>query len=110
MQPIQEAATDFLWLHRIAVTGVSRQPASHGANVVFNRLRERGYEVFAVNPNATTVEGAPAFHDLGTIPGGVEAVVIATRADRALETMKECVALGIKHVWLHRAFGEGSSS
>ncbi|MFT3839064.1 MAG: CoA-binding protein [Myxococcaceae bacterium] len=110
MQPIEEAASDFLSLHRIAVTGVSRTPASHGANVVFNRLRERGYLVFAVNPNANEVEGAAAFHDLRSIPGGVDAVVIATRAATALETMKECDALGIKHVWLHRAFGQGSLS
>lgn len=110
MQPIEEAASDFLWLHRIAVTGVSRTPASHGANVVFNRLRERGYLVFAVNPNAEQVEGAAAFHDLRSIPGGVEGVVIGTRPETALQTMKECDALGIKHVWLHRAFGEGSVS
>jgi predicted CoA-binding protein len=110
MQPIHEAASDFLALRRIAVTGVSRKPSSHGSNVVFKRLRERGYDVFAVNPNATEVEGAPAFHDLRSIPGGVEAVVIGTRAAVALETMRECDALGIKHVWLHQAFGPGSVS
>ncbi len=110
MQPIKEAAGEFLSLHRIAVTGVSRKPNTHGANVVFNRLRERGYQVFAVNPNATEVEGAPAWHDLRAIPGGVDAVVIGTRAETALETMRECDALGIKHVWLHQAFGPGSLS
>ena len=41
----------------MAVTGVSRTPKSHGSNVVYKRLRERGYEVFAVNPNADEVEG-----------------------------------------------------
>ena len=51
----------------------------HGGNVVYQRLRDRGYEVFAVNPNAEEVEGDPCYHDLRSIPGGVEAVVIATR-------------------------------
>ena len=37
---------------------------SHGSNVVYKRLRERGYQVFAVNPNADEVEGDRAYHDL----------------------------------------------
>ena len=48
---LKEAATRCLAHKRVAVTGVSRQPASHGSNVVYRRLKERGYEVFAVNPN-----------------------------------------------------------
>ena len=34
MQTIKEAANEFLSRERIAVTGVSRTPGSHGANVV----------------------------------------------------------------------------
>ncbi len=49
---IKEAAAEFLDKRRIAVTGVSREPADHGGNVVDRRLRDRGYEAFAVNPNA----------------------------------------------------------
>jgi predicted CoA-binding protein len=110
MQPIKEAAHDFLSHKRIAVTGVSRRPENHGANVVFKRLRERGYEVFAVNPNADTVEGQRCYHDLKDIPGGVEAVVVGTRPQGAEQTMRECAELGIGYVWMHRAFGEGSVS
>ena len=51
MLTIKDAAEGFLAHKRIAVTGVSRHPESHGANVVYRRLRDRGYEVFAVNPN-----------------------------------------------------------
>lgn len=108
MPTIQEAASAFLAHKRIAVTGVSRRPKEHGSNTVFKRLRDRGYEVFAVNPNAHTVEGAPSYHDLKSIPGGVDAVVIATAPDKAEGTMRECVELGIKYVWMHRSFGQGS--
>jgi uncharacterized protein len=110
MPTIADAATQFLSHRRIAVTGVSRTPASHGGNIVYKRLRERGYEVYAVNPNADEVEGDPCYHDLKTIPGGVEAVVIATAPDAAHGTMRECVELGITEVWMHRAFGAGSVS
>jgi hypothetical protein len=110
MTAIKEAAAEFLGHKRVAVTGVSREPKDHGSNIVYKRLRERGYEVFAVNPNADEVEGDPAYHDLSSIPGGVDAVVIATRPATAEATMRECAELGIGHVWMHRGPGGGSVS
>jgi uncharacterized protein len=110
MPTIREAASEFLANKRVAVTGVSREAKGHGSNVVYQRLREREYEVFAVNPNADEVEGDPCYHDLRSIPGGVEAVVIGTRPEVAEETMRECAELGIKHVWMHRGPGAGSVS
>jgi predicted CoA-binding protein len=110
MATLQEATAEFLSHKRVAVTGVSRAPKNHGSNTVYKRLRERGYEVFAVNPNADTVEGDRAYHDLRSIPGGVEAVVIGTRPETAEQTMRECAELGIKHVWMHRGPGAGSVS
>ena len=110
MSTIKEAATDFLGCRRIAVTGVSREPRQHGGNIVFTRLRERGYDVFAVNPNAETVEGVTAHPDLRSIPGGVEAVVIATAPEHAEGTVREAADLGITKVWMHRSFGGGSVS
>jgi uncharacterized protein len=106
----KDAATEFLAGKRIAVTGVSRHPQTHAGNTVYRRLRERGYDVFAVNPNADEVEGDRSYHDLRSIPGGVDGVVIATSPAHADETMRECVDLGIKRVWMHRAFGQGSVS
>jgi predicted CoA-binding protein len=110
MQPIKEAASEFLANKRVAVTGVSRTPKTHGSNNVYRRLRERGYNVFAVNPNAQEVEGDRSYPDLKSIPGGVEAVVIGTRPELAELTMEECAELGIKHVWMHRGPGAGSVS
>ncbi|HEX7059709.1 MAG TPA: CoA-binding protein [Solirubrobacterales bacterium] len=111
MPKIKEAASEFLATKRVAVTGVSRHPKNHGSNIVYQRLRERGYEVFAVNPHADEVEGDPCYRDLRSIPGGVpDAVVIATRPEIAEETMRECADLGIKHVWMHRGPGAGSVS
>lgn len=110
MQSIDEAATAFLANKRVAVTGVSRTPKTHGSNNVYRRLRERGYEVFAVNPNASEVEGDHSYNDLTSIPGGVDAVVVGTRPEFAENTMHECVELGIKHVWMHRGPGAGSVS
>lgn len=109
---IRAAAETFLDHRRIAVAGVSREEGgSHGGNVVFARLKDRGYEAFAINPNAETVEGGePAYPDVASVPGGVEAVVIATTPAAAPEVMQQCIDAGIRHVWMHRAFGAGSVS
>jgi len=110
MKTIKEAASEFFANKRIAVTGVSRRSKDHGANTVYKRLRDRGYEVFAVNPNADEVEGDRSYHDLKSIEGGVDGVVIATAASSADDTMHECDELGIKYVWMHRGPGPGSVS
>ena len=111
MPTADAAIADFLAQKRIAVAGVSREPGGkHGGNIVYKRLKERGYQVFAVNPNADTVEGDPCFHDLASIPGGVDAVVIATTPAVAPSVARECAELGITRVWMHRSFGGGSVS
>ena len=110
MQSINQAAAVFLASRRVAVTGVSRTPQTHGANNVYRRLRERGYQVFAVNPNTDQVEGDRCYQDLKSIPGGVEAVVIGTRPGIAGDTIRECAELGITRVWMHRGPGAGSVS
>ena len=110
MPTVAEATRDFLAQKRIAVAGVSRTPASHGGNVIYKRLRDRGYEVFAVNPNADTVEGDRCYHDLASIEGGVGAVVIATNPRDTPSVVEDCAKLGITRVWMHRSFGEGSVS
>jgi uncharacterized protein len=110
MPAMKEAAAEFLARKRVAVTGVSRKPQGHGSNTVYQRLRQRGYEVFAVNPYADQVEGDTCYHDLMSVPGGVDWVLIGTKPETAEATMHECAELGIKRVWMHRGPGAGSVS
>ena len=110
MPTLKEAAAEFLTCKRIAVTGVSRTAKGHGANVVYQRLRQRGYDVVAINPNAEQVEGDACYPNLTAVPEPVDAVVIATRPDQAEATMRECAHLGIKRVWMHRGPGPTSVS
>lgn len=110
MDTMKDMAKEFLSHKRVAVTGVSRHPEKHGSNVVYKRLRDRGYEVFAVNPNAESVEGDTSYRDLKSIPSSVDWVVIGTRPETAEATVHECAELGIDRVWMHRSFGAGSVS
>lgn len=109
MATLREAADEFLAQKRIAVVGVSRSP-NEAANLVYRTLRKADYEVFAVNPSTDEVEGDRCYHDLASIPGGVDAAVIATPPAATQTVVRECAEQGISRVWLHRSFGEGSVS
>lgn len=76
--------------------------------MVYRRLRELGYQVFAVNPHADEVEGDHAYADLAAIPGGVDAVVVATRPEHALGAVRQAIEQGVTQVWMHRSVDGGS--
>jgi predicted CoA-binding protein len=105
---LQSAVRSFLSSRRIAVAGASRQAGPGSA--VFNKFRAAKMDVVPVNPAATTISGMPCFPDLRSIPGGVEAVFIATPPAATVQVVRECVELGIKRVWIHRAIGSGSAA
>jgi predicted CoA-binding protein len=109
MPSTSEAVKAFLAQKRIAVAGVSRNK-NEAANIVYRKLRDSGYEVFPVNPNAETVEGDDCYPDLSSVPGGVDGVVIATRPAVTEQVVRECADLGVPRVWMHRSFGRGSVS
>lgn len=109
MAKLPEAVADFLSIERIAVAGVSRSP-SQAANAVFRKLRESGYKAVPINPNATEIEGERCYPDLPSVPGGVDAVVVATHPGVAGQLVEQCVQCGIGRLWFHRSFGSGSVS
>jgi predicted CoA-binding protein len=109
MATVPESVADFLGQRRFAVAGVSRDPAQ-AANAVYRKLRDSGFEVFPVNPKASEVEGVRCYAGLDSVPGPVDGVVIATPPAVSVEVVRQCGALGVPRVWLHRSFGEGSVS
>lgn len=107
---IQTQADAFLSRKRIAVVGVSRKQGT--GNAIFKGLRKRGFAVVPVNPNADEVDGAVCYPDVPSIPEGVDAAVIVTRPEVTEAVMRDCVAAGVSHVWMHHnaLFGARSSS
>jgi hypothetical protein len=109
MVPVSKPVSDFLSGKRFAVTGVSRS-GNLPSNAIYRRLLASGYEAIPVNPAATSVEGVPCYPDLGSIPGRVDGVIVASHPDVSLQLVRQCADLGVKNVWFHRAFGDGSVS
>lgn len=100
MPDIQQLVDDFLAQKRIAVVGVSRSKDGT-ANLIYKRLRDTGHEVYAINPNAQSVEGEPCYPDVKSTPQPVDAVMIVTRPDVTDQVVRECAEAGIKRVWMH---------
>jgi uncharacterized protein len=106
---VPESVVQFLQGKRIAVAGVSRHKDA-AANSVFKKLRDCGYEVFPVNPNAKEVEGRNSYPTIAAIPGELDGVVIATHPRVSASIVRECKEHGVTRVWFHRSFGDGSVS
>lgn len=104
-----EPVDQFLQGKRLAVAGVSRHP-EQPANAIFHKLRDSGYEVFPINPKAQEVEGETCFPDIVSLPDPIDGVVVATPPEAAAEVVRQCDAKGIRQIWFHRSFGQGSVS
>ncbi len=109
MGKVPDSVAQFLRGKCFAVAGVSRH-AGGAANSVFRKLRNVGYNVFPVNPNAEEVEGVRCFPNIASVPGDLDGAVIATHPDVSASIVRQCGAQGVTRVWFHRSFGSGSVS
>ena len=109
MPHIPDTVRDFLAARRIAVAGVSRD-RNQPANAIYRRLRETGHEVVALNPSAAEVEGDRCWPELGSVPGEVDALMVATPPSAAHAVVRAAAERGVPLIWMHRSFGEGSVS
>lgn len=110
MKTFNAKAEEFLAQERIAVAGVSRTKKD-AANAIYLKLRDTGHQVFAINPNADSVEGDTCYASLQAIPGGVDGVVIITRPELTEKIVLDCVDAGVPRVWMHNnTFMESSVS
>jgi uncharacterized protein len=109
MVKVPEPVAAFLRGKHIAVAGVSREPGQ-AANAVYRKLRDSGYETFAINPNASEVEGARCYPDLDSVPQPIDGLVVVTHPNISIELVRRCGERGVRQIWFHRSFGEGSVS
>jgi len=109
MSTLESKVTDFLAQKRIAVVGVSRNKPG-AASLIYHKLKQAGYQVFAVNPNASTFEGDACYPDVKSIPRPVDGVVIVTRPALSEEVVRQCADASVPRVWMHQSLGRGATS
>ncbi len=92
-----DAIEDFLSQKRIAMAGISRDPASFSMKL-FEELCGRGYDMVPVNPNATNLDGRPCFARVQDIQPPVDAVLLMTSPEATEIIAKDCAEAGINQV------------
>lgn len=109
MSTFKEKIDDFLNQKHIAVVGLSRQDAN-AANLIYDKLKKTGHVVYAVNPNATTIQGEPCYPSVKALPQRPDGVVIVTRPEVTRQVVEDCAAAGVKRIWLHESLMHGGTS
>lgn len=94
---------------RFALVGVSRSPRDF-SRVVLRALLEHGRDVVPVNPHAAELEGRVCFARVQDVQPPVHAALLMTPPARTEEAVRDCLAAGVRHVWLHRGAGPGSAT
>ena len=79
----------------IAVIGASDNPKRIGG-VPVDLLRRAGFQrIFPVNPKNDTIQGLPAWRDVGSLPEVPDLAIVAVSAERSLPVLEECHSKGI---------------
>ena len=96
----QELIKAFLNKRNIfAVVGASRDPKKYGYQV-YKDLKNAGYEVYAVNPNAEEILGDKCYPNLENLPAKAGVVDIVVPPKVTEDVVKTCKELGITRVWM----------
>ena len=98
---MDQAIQDFINGKRIAVIGVSREKEKFG-NTAFAELAARGYQVFAVHPEAKEIAGARCYPNLAALQGQVDGVLVIVSPQQAVPVLREAASIGVKNVWLQQ--------
>jgi hypothetical protein len=98
---MDQAINDFITCKRIAVVGASRDTKKFGS-MAYKELKERGYQVIAVNPAAEEVQGDPCYPNLTAVKGEIDGVLITVPPEKGLQVIQEAASLGLRNVWIQQ--------
>ncbi len=106
---MQALIKDFLAQKRIAIVGVGRDPQCWG-RTLHDEFKKRGYEVYAVNPNATAIGDIKCYPSVRDLPVKVDGALLAVPPSVTDQVVRDMAAAGISRVWMHRSAGAGAVS
>jgi len=86
---------------RLAVVGVSRSGKKFG-NIASKELKERGYQLYLIHPEAQQIDGEPCYPSLSAVQDKVDGVLVSVPPKQALNVLKEAAAVGVKNIWLQQ--------
>lgn len=91
----------FLAHPALALVGVSRSGKKFG-NVALRTLREKGYRVYPLHPQAGSIDGVRCYRHFSELPEPVGAAVVVVPPAQAMDVVRDAAAAGIRQVWLQQ--------
>ena len=92
---------DFLNSKKLAIAGVSRDQKKFGY-LVFKDLKNKGYDVCPVNPNAEVIDDIKCYKNLSEIPGDYRNLLIVTPENKTMQVVMDAYNKGIKKIWIQQ--------
>ena len=83
----------------LAVVGATDHPAKYGG-IIYRDMKGKGFPVFAVNPNRSTVDGDPCWPTVKDLPEKPTIVVLVVHAEDGLEVLEDCAEAGLRNIWV----------
>jgi hypothetical protein len=97
--PFTDLIRTILNQRTFAVVGASRDPQKYG-HMVYRKLKEAGYRVFAVNPNADYIDGDPVYPLLDTVPEPIDCIVSVVPPQVTEKIIHQAGHLHVPYVWM----------
>jgi len=83
----------------IAVIGATDHPAKYGG-IIYRDMKAKGFPVFAVNPNRTSVDGDQCWPTVKDLPEKPTIVVFVVPARTGLKVLEDCAEAGLRNIWI----------
>ena len=93
----------------IACVGVSSNPEKYSYSV-FHYLREQGYRMFPVNPNASEILGQKSYPDLASIPEKVDVVQVFRRPEDVPPVVEAAIQIVARVIWMQEGIAHEAAA
>ncbi|OGO76874.1 MAG: CoA-binding protein [Clostridiales bacterium GWB2_37_7] len=89
---------EMLKLKNWAVVGATQDTSKFGYKV-YDRLKNKGYNVYPVNPKFDEIEGLTCYHSISDIPDNIDVISLIVNYKIGMEVIDKAKEKGIKNVW-----------
>lgn len=89
---------ELLALQNWAVVGATQDTSKFGYKV-FKKLRDRGYNVYPVNPKQEEVDGIKCYNSISDITENIDVVSMIVNPKIGMEVIDKAHEKGIKNIW-----------
>ena len=89
----------YMRYNKIAVLGISRDSSKDSYRVAIF-LKDKGYEIIPINPNADYIAGMKVYKNILDVPGEIDILDVFRPSEDIPKIVDDAIKKGVKVVWL----------